>query len=143
MIIITLNVLDVTIDKSTQIKVDLSNCLEIYGLNKYIIKNMNENLTEEELELIEYIKNNIDFEKYKLNLMATEKPTYWFLAITGYNNYPFHLYNNDKIINWRKNIDADYLILLKRSLEHYGVSLSNINKTIFFENEAGIIMKKQ
>ena len=77
-IIYSLIFIYVPVDKDTEIKLDLISCAEIYGINKTIIETTEEAFTTQELELIEYIKENIDIQKEKINIIARERSTYWF-----------------------------------------------------------------
>jgi len=132
----------VPIDKETEIKVDLISCAEIYGFNKTIINTTEEIFTSEELELIKYIKNSMDMKKEKINIIARERATYWFLGLTGYNYHPFNLYDKERISNWVSNVDGKYLVLFSRSLEYYGMELPVSNNKAIYKNNAGIILKR-
>lgn len=115
----------------------------MYEINKYIMVNTKESFTKEEIELVNWLKNNINLEDNEIKVLAGEIPTYWFLALTGYKNHPLNLYDRTTILKWIENSKSNYQIILKRSFEEYKINTKRINETVIFENEAGFIIENK
>ena len=85
--IVTLNVKDVAITKETfDNDENITKAFDIYGINKTIIKYEAVDYNQKELQLLDYIYNNIDLTKDKIALIVNPRQESWFYAIFNYKN---------------------------------------------------------
>lgn len=64
----------------------IANFMEIYGVNKTIIKK-EEDFTPEEVEVMKYAKNNLDFEKNDVEVIGEMQQVYWAYSLTECMSY--------------------------------------------------------
>ncbi len=125
----------------------ITDVMDIYGINKTVLFRVETDYTKEELELLNYVKENtLPLENNNTLILANQRQEYWFWAILQYRfkdnlNYattPEHikLWNNDKY---------EYLIYFNRS--NYYNSYKNVvdveGSKVIFKNNSGAIIKNQ
>ena len=123
---------------------------QIFAANKNILKNQKIELNQEEIDLILYTRENLDYNS-KIEVVADPTQYYWSYVILRYINDQDERYRNkgqygltEKVMHLEYNIDdADYIIYFNRSgsYEYLGDKIFE-NKEIIYENPAGGILKK-
>ena len=127
----------------------LTTVVEVFGANKTIIKYKKTDFYKEELELLKYLKYNIDYNN-KVEIIGDMEQGYWAYTLTGYLNDKFKDYTRKgqdgltlKMINAKNDIeDADYIIYFNRT-DYYKALKQRIHELgdIVFENNSGGIVK--
>ena len=123
--------------------------MEIFKVNKAIILEKESDYNQKELEIMQYAKNNLDFDK-RIEVVADHRTYYWSYVLLEYVNIQEEhkgqiLLSNkwDKLA--RDGLDKenlDYIIYFNRSWLYKRVK-SNLfeNSQIIYENESGGILK--
>ena len=119
---------------------NITNAFDIYGINKTIIWDLAEDYTPKEMELLEYVNNNIDLKNSNMLLIVDPRQETWFDGFFNYKNREdlqstIPLKDIDK---WN-NKEFKYLFILYRSF-YYDKYKDKINYgELIAENEAGAI----
>lgn len=121
---------------------------EIFGANKTIIKDKEICFYKDELDILKYARNNLDYSK-QIELVVDRQQGYWAYALLRYINYEEvmeEFRGHDKIDIKRacleKNIgNVDYIIYFNRN-ERYNELKDKLfeNADIIYENSAGGIL---
>lgn len=130
----------------------ISNVVEIFGVNKTIITDREVDYNLDEIELLRYVKENIDFSSNTVEFLGDNEQIFWEYSMLRYVNYDDFLddpqYGGQDRLNLKamtadeKIGKVDYMVYFKRS--SYFQSVENIifeNGEIVYENEAGGIIK--
>lgn len=131
------------------------NVCDIFRSNKTIICKRTTGYLPEEIEILKYAKDNIDFSKEDLELICDPMQMYWSYDLLHYINYEdwLDVYNvthnppeykfNAKLLSAVQKVgEVDYMVYFKKC------NIYNMKKDILFEggeiifeNEAGGIIK--
>ena len=65
---------------------NITNAFDIYGINKTIAIEIQEDYNKEELELLDYIYYNINLDNSSILLVLKQRQEYWFRAFFNYQN---------------------------------------------------------
>lgn len=127
----------------------LTTVVEVFGANKTILRYKKTDFYNEELELLKYLKDNIDYNN-KVEIIGDMEQGYWAYTLTGYLNDKFKDYTRKgqygltiKMVNAKNDIeDADYIIYFNRT-DYYKALKQRIHELgdIVFENNSGGIVK--
>lgn len=129
--------------------ISIKSCTEIYTINKSLIYNYPSDLYEWELNLLEWVRDNIDVSN-KIEILGTEKQILWSYPILNYVNYDKEmdkLGHQDKLrykhMNNKVIENADYIICFYRSdfYKDYDESLLE-NYEVLYENIWGKVIKR-
>lgn len=147
LLIISLCAIDVQITKSVKTDESLYDVMEIYGLNKTILTQIETDYTLEEIEILKYVSDNIEITKDTDFLIFGEpKQEYWFWGIFGYKNRedPEIYIELEEVRKWNENEKYDYLICFNRTntYKNYAQYI-NLDKELIFSNESGAIYKNK
>ena len=122
--------------------------MEIFGANKTIVINKPIEYNQEGLEILRYIKENIDYSK-KIEVVTDENAYYWQYVLLRYiNKEDFYKYGgqNSLTLKWSKLEEkinnVDYIVYFKNT-ERYEELRDKLfeNAKIIYENDAGGILK--
>lgn len=133
---------------------NLSNVVEIFGVNKSIIMKHNTDLNNEELQILKYLKDNIDYNK-KVEEIENPEQFFWTYSLTGYINDNEEVVTEEvskavgqrklelKYISTIKNFKkADYIIYFYRAIPYKALKEQIFRQgEIIFENASGGIVK--
>ncbi len=118
--------------------------VEIFGINKTIIVDRKEDLSTEEIDLLKYAKEHLNFDNDKIEFVASSEELQWIYGLTGYINFEEEINNSkfsgedkllykklkiEKIIDKEiktDNIDIDYIIYLKN--DNQNITNTNMEK---------------
>ena len=124
---------------------NIINAFDIYCVNKTIVMNAGIDYINPELELIEYIYNNIEINNdNKMLVISAPRQEWWFTAIFNYKNRedPQLVIPKEEILKWN-NGDYKYLLLLYRN--EYYEKYKNVIKygELITENQYGAIYENK
>ena len=119
----------------------ITDVMDIYGINKTVLTKVEIDFTKEELEILEYIKqNSLPLENNNTLIIGNQRQEYWFYALMEYKfkdnlNYATTI---KYIKNWNKG-DYKYLVYFNRSdyYEMYKNDIELDESEIIFENSSG------
>lgn len=119
----------------------ITDVMEIYGINKTVLTEVEIDFTKEELEILEYIKqNSLPLENNNTLIIGNQRQEYWFYALMEYKfkdnlNYATTI---KYIKNWNKG-DYEYLVYFNRSdyYEMYKNDIELDESEVIFENSSG------
>lgn len=120
---------------------NITNAFDIYGINKTVINDVITDLTQEEMELIQYVYDKIDVHSSKILILGNPRQEYWFDGIFTYRNRQ----NMESVIpiehvaQWNDNQEFKYLLVFYRSYAYGQYQDELIERTVLYENESGII----
>ena len=141
MAIVSLNVKNVDVTKETfDNDENITNAFDIFGINRTIIKYEAVDFDQKELQLLEYIYNNIDLNKDNIALIVNPRQESWFYAMFNYKNKEDlqEGVTEHDIEKWN-NKEYKYMLVLYRSM-YYAQYYDIINYTeLVAENEEGAI----
>lgn len=139
---------DVQITKDTFNKNEkITDVMDIYGINKTVLTKVEIDFTKEELEILEYVKeNSLSLKNNNTLIIGNQRQEYWFYALLEYKfkdnlNYATTI---NYIKNWNKG-DYKYLVYFNRSdyYEMYRNELELDGNEVIFENGSGGIIKSK
>lgn len=119
----------------------ITDVMDIYGINKTVLTKVEIDFTKEELEILEYIKqNSLPLENNNTLIIGNQRQEYWFYALMEYKfkdnlNYATTI---KYIKNWNKG-DYKYLVYFNRSdyYEMYKNDIELDESEVIFENSSG------
>lgn len=127
----------------------LTSVVEVFGVNKTILKDKYTDLYEEELEILKYFRDNISYEN-KVEIIGDLEQGYWAYTLTRYvNNKNGEITNRGqdgltlKIVKAKDNIEeADYIIYFNRTTRYKKnkEKIHSLGNTIFENEYGGIVM---
>lgn len=120
---------------------NISNIFDIFGINKTIITYVEEDLSQEEMELVKYVYNNIDLQDNKILILGTSRQEYWFDAIFTYKNRQDlqTIIPLEDIQSWNNNEKFKYSIILYKTDYYKKYKDIFIEKNLLFKNDSGAI----
>ena len=123
--------------------------MDIFGANKDLLLNKQEELNQEELEILKYVKYNID-NNSQIEIISDENTYYWQYALLQHLNKEDEeiKYNGQKKLIYKHQFlenklnEMDYIVCFYKS-EKYNKLKDKLlkNTEIIYENEAGAILK--
>lgn len=133
---------------------NLLNVAEIFGVNKTMILDRPKDVNFDEIEILKYARDNLDFLYGDIEVLGEDEQTYWVYVLLRYVNYDEELdeygslYGGQeklfmKYLNSMKKIGkVDYMIYFKRC-EFYEKAKDKLfeNAEILYENDAGGIVR--
>ena len=149
--VISLIFVDIPIEFSTESKEkSFASLVEIFEINKTIVFDGDINFTKDEVELLRYVKENIDLSKERVEIVGDLKHIYWSYSLLRYVNCD-NIKDFDKITGQKKlilkyvllcdkNIDTDFSVYFKNS-ELYDIYKDDFGGETIYENDGGIIVK--
>ncbi len=157
LIVINLIIIDAPLGKGPgNPNENIANFMEIFGVNKTIIKEREIDYNLEEIEILKYIKNNLDLENDEVEFIANPEQIFWEYGLLNYINCDeefktFKGSEQDKMTKkaqtaYKKIEKVDYMIYFKRCY-YYQNAKDILEKVLFengeiiFENNAGGIVK--
>lgn len=127
--------------------------MEIFGANKTLLKYATSDYNQEELEIISYAKQNLDFNS-KIEIVSDHRTYFWSYVLLRYTDndemFEERIYSGQDLLGekWSKldekikNNKLDYVIYFNKSKKY--ASLKDIlfeNSEIIYQNESGGILK--
>jgi hypothetical protein len=147
LMIISFFVSNVQITKDTFNKNEkITDVMDIYGINKTVLTEVEIDFTKEELEILEYIKqNSLPLKNNNTLIIGNQRQEYWFYALIKYKfkdnlNYATTI---NYINNWNKG-DYEYLVYFNCS-NYYEIYKNDIEldgSEVIFENSSGGIIRR-
>lgn len=136
--------------RAKNIDENLISVMEIFGANKTILFNKPREYTQEELEILRYVRDNLDYNS-KIEVIADENAYYWQYVLLRYINKEEFLREKSagqrelktKLVRLEEKINkVDYMVYFNRS-EKYNELKDKLfeNSEIIYENSAGGILK--
>lgn len=131
---------------------NIVNVVEIFGVNKTIIKDREKDLKLDELEILKYVNANLDFSNDEIEFLVDPEQLFWIYGMTGYVNYDTVLddpqYGGQDRLTLKtmyahqKIGKVDYMVYFNRSI-FYDEAKYKLFKSgdIIYENAAGGIIK--
>lgn len=124
--------------------------MDIFGANKTILMNKPREYTQEELDILRYVRDNLDYNS-KIEVVTDENAYYWQYVLLRYINKEEFLREisagqrelKTKLVRLEEKINkVDYMVYFNRS-EKYNELKDKLfeNSEIIFENSAGGILK--
>lgn len=124
--------------------------MDIFGANKTILCDKPREYTQKELEILRYVKDNLDYNS-KIEVVTDENAYYWQYVLLRYVNKEDYFKENPRgqmelTIKWQllenKINKVDYIVYFNKS-EKYNELKDKMfeNSEIIFENSAGGILK--
>lgn len=124
--------------------------MEIFGANKTMLFKEQEKLNQEEINILMYAKENLDYNS-KIEVVTEGIQYYWSYVLIKYVNYEDRLDDigygqfklNTKSMYLREKINkVDYMIYFNRSKNYNNLKEELFkNSEIIYENSAGGILK--
>ncbi len=132
---------------------NISNLVEIFGVNKTIIKTREIDYNLDEIEILEYVKENLDLSNDKIEFLADSEQIFWEYGMLDYINYDTFFEEpsysgQDKLTlkamyAYQKIGRVDYIVYFNRSFYYNELDEKKFLESgqIVFENEAGGIIR--
>lgn len=135
----------VPINKNTQTSENITDVMDIYGLNRTVLFDIMDDYTTEELKVLNFVRDqNLILEDNNTLILGNQRQEYWFYALLQYRfkenlDYATTLQHIDK---WNKGM-YQYLIYFNRSNNYMDFKnlLQLQNSRIIYQNEAGAILE--
>ncbi len=130
----------------------IANVTEIFGVNKTIIKDRFIDYTLDEIEILRYVKDNLDLNNDEIEFLADSEQVFWEYSMLKYINDDEFLhdpeYNGQNRLTlksmtaYEKIGKVDYMVYFKESYYYPYVEYRIFeNGEVIFENKAGGIIK--
>lgn len=132
---------------------NISNLVEIFGVNKTIISTGEIDYNKDEIKILEYVKENLDLSNDKIEFLAEPEQIFWEYGMLDYINYDTFFEEpsysgQDKLTlkamyAYQKIGRVDYIVYFNRSFYYNELDEKKFLESgqIVFENEAGGIIK--
>ena len=112
--------------------------MDIYGMNKTMITQLDKDLNEEQLELIKYCYDNLDVNIENTILLAQERQIFWINSIIDqFSNEKDIRYLNRSNVKKIKNQEKDFEYVIELGKQNQLIE----NATIIYKNSSGTIYK--
>ena len=112
--------------------------MDIYGMNKTMITQLDKELNEEQLELIKYCYDNLDVNIENTILLAQERQIFWINSIIDqFSNEKDIRYLNRSNVKKIKNQEKDFEYVIELGKQNQLIE----NATIIYKNSSGTIYK--
>ncbi len=153
LIILCTILINMPITKSNQNE-RIINPAEIFEVNKYIIAKRPKDLEKEEINILKYAKEIIDFSKEKTEIIGDEEQIYWAYSLLEYTKHD-EMIEEDALkyggqyVLYKKYIDAigkigksNYIIYFKKNKFYDKMEFILFNNAeIIYQNNYGGILK--
>lgn len=130
------------ITKKYYTKETLMNAFDIFGINKTIALTVPIDFTKEDMDLVNYVRDNIDLENEKMLIISKERQEHWIFSLLNYKNREeseMERFNVSEVDMWNEGEKYKYAIVFFES-EKYNILKDNfIEKNVIFRNEKGVI----
>lgn len=123
---------------------NITNAFDIYGINKTIAIEIQEDYNKEELELLDYIYYNINLDNSSILLVLKQRQEYWFRAFFNYQNrenLETKLSTRD-VEKWN-NGKYKYLLITYNSLFYETYQKDIKPGRVLIQNKYGIIYENE
>lgn len=135
---------NVPINKSTDTHEKITDVMDIYGINKTVLLAVERDYTKEELEILDYIKENITLRENSALILGNQRQEFWFWAMLQYR-FKENLESpttKEHIQRWN-NGDYEYLVYFNRGRNYkkYKNQLNTMQSELIYQNETGAIWK--
>lgn len=151
LVIVSLAFIDVPLEYSTETQEkSIASLVEIFEINKTIIFDRNIDWNKDEIELLKYVKENIDLSKDRVEVIGDPQNISWAYSLLRYINYDeeqdFYKYKVHNKLTLKifalcnKQIDAEFSVYLKNSA-FYDIYKDDFGGETIYENDGGIIVK--
>lgn len=125
----------------------ITDVMDIFGINKTVLLRVETDYTVEELELLNYVKeNSLPLKNNNTLILANQRQEYWFWAMLQYRfkdnlNYAT---TQEHVKLWN-NSGYEYLIYFNRSYYYnsYKNAINLQDSEVIFENNSGAIIKNK
>ena len=67
-------------------KETLMDAFDIFGINKTIALKVSTDFTKEDMDLVNYVRDNLDLENEKMLIISTERQEHWIFSLLNYKN---------------------------------------------------------
>lgn len=112
--------------------------MDIYGMNKTMITQLDKELNEEQLELIKYCYDNLDVNIENTILLVQERQIFWINSIIDqFSNEKDIRYLNRSNVKKIKNQEKDFEYVIELGKQNQLIE----NATIIYKNSSGTIYK--
>lgn len=112
--------------------------MDIYGMNKTMITQLDKDLNEEQLELIKYCYDNLDVNIENTILLVQERQIFWINSIIDqFSNEKDIRYLNRSNVKKMKNQEKDFEYAIELGKQNQLIE----NATIIYKNSSGTIYK--
>lgn len=125
----------------------ITDVMDIFGINKTVLLRVDVDYTIEEIEILNYVKeNNIQLKNNNALILADQRQEFWFWAMLKYQfktNLEYAT-TKDHIKLWN-NDGYEYLIYFNRSkyYKSYKDMLNLNDSEVIFKNNSGAIIKNK
>lgn len=130
------------ITKEYYSKETLMDAFDIFGINKTIALKVSTDFTKEDMDLVNYVRDNIDLENEKMLIISKERQEHWIFSLLNYKNREeseMERFNVSEVDMWNEGEKYKYAIVFFES-EKYNILKDNfIEKNVIFRNEKGVI----
>ena len=110
--------------------------MDIYGMNKTMITQLDKDLNEEQLELIKYCYDNLDVNIENTILLVQERQIFWINSIIDqFSNEKDIRYLNRSNVKKIKNQEKDFEYIIELNKQNQIIE----NATIIYKNSSGTI----
>ena len=119
---------------------NITTAFDVYGLNKTIVTEVSKVFDKEQMNLVNYVYDNLKFNKNEIMVITTTRQQIWlkaFFVTIDYEEFKLKILK-DEISNWNDG-KIKYLFVLYDN-SYWTMSKDQIKPgKVLFENEAGII----
>lgn len=130
------------ITKEYYSKETLMDAFDIFGINKTIAVQVPIDFTNEDMDLVNYVRYNIDLENEKMLIISKERQEHWIFSLLNYKNREeseMERFSVSEVDMWNEGEEYKYAIVFFES-EKYNILKDNfIEKNVIFRNEKGVI----
>ena len=110
--------------------------MDIYGMNKTMITQLDKDLNEEQLELIKYCYDNLDVNIENTILLVQERQIFWINSIIDqFSNEKDIRYLNRSNVKKMKNQEKDFEYIIELNKQNQIIE----NATVIYQNGSGTI----
>ena len=147
LLIISLNIHTVNMNKEYDTKETILDVMDIYGANRTLLNTKSQEINTQEIEVLEYIQKEIEITKNTdFMLLIDPVQEFWFWGIFNYKNRenPETRIENEEIKKWNNGKKYEYLIYFNKSARFLLYKDKfDLNKKVIFSNESGGILKNE
>ncbi len=123
---------------------NITDVMDIFGINKTVLYDVQRDYTVEELDILKYANNiKLNFENNNTLIIGDQRQEFWFWAIFEYKfkeNLSYETTTNN-VYDWN-NGKYEYLILFNRSGYYQDFkNILNSEHEVIYENKSGAILK--
>ena len=130
------------ITKEYYTKETLMNAFDIYGINKTIALKVDPDFTKEDMELINYIRYNMNLENGEMLVIAAERQEHWIYALLNYKyreESEMEIFDASEVSKWNNGEQYKNSIVFYDCSKYRVIKDYFVEKNVLFENEKGVI----